>query len=64
MVFSVHGRLLSLISTWFGIHEDEWSVLVAVEVRTRATPTRVRLPDVDIDYAGNRPATLVKPGSS
>ena len=61
VVFSVHGRLQSLISTWFGMHEDEWGVLVAVEVRTLVAPTRVRLPDVVIDHAGEWPQTLVKP---
>lgn len=61
VVFSVHGRIQSLISTWFGIHEDEWSVLVAVEVRTLVAQDRVRLPDVVIDHAGDWPQTLVKP---
>ncbi len=61
VVFSRHGLLQSLISIWFGKHEDEWSVRVAVEVRTRVSPTRVRLPDVIIDHARKWPETLVEP---
>ena len=59
MVKRVHGRLQSLISMWFGSHEDEWGIEVAVEVRTRVSVSRVRLPDVVVDYAGHRPETLV-----
>ena len=60
MVMSAHGKLQSLISIWFGQHE-EWGLDVAVEVRTRVAPTRVRLPDVVVDYAGRWPETLVDP---
>ena len=46
MVLSEHRRLPSLISTWCGMHEDEWSVLVAVEVRTLVLQPECALPDV------------------
>ena len=61
VVKRTHGRLQSLISIWFGNHEAEWSVEVAVEVRTRVSATRVRLPDVMIDHTGPKPETLVAP---
>ena len=60
MVMTAHGKLQSLISIWFGQHE-EWGLDVAVEVRTRVSPTRVRLPDVVADYAGAWPEILVEP---
>ena len=60
MVMTAHGKLQSLISIWFGQHE-EWGMDVAVEVRTRVTPTRVRLPDVVVAPSGNWPETLVDP---
>ncbi len=56
-----HGRLQILIGNWFGAHEEEWGVLVAVEVRTRVSESRVRLPDVVVVKAGPQPPTLVKP---
>ena len=59
VVTYAHGRLQSLISGWFMNHEDEWHTVVAVEVRTRVSPTRVRLPDVMVDHAGPKPPTLV-----
>ncbi len=56
-----HGRLQSILSAWFDRHEEEWDVEVAVEVRTRVSSTRVRLPDVVVDWAGDRPEVLVQP---
>ena len=61
MVKRVHGRLQSLLSMWFGEHELEWNIEVVVETRTRVSPSRVRLPDVIVDWAGPRPETLVDP---
>ena len=61
VVKRVHGRLQSLLSLWFGRHEEAWGVEVAVEVRTQVSPTRVRLPDVVVDWAGDRPDILVDP---
>lgn len=60
-VTCAHGRLQSLISIWFGKHEDEWQVVVAVDVRTRVSPTRVRLPDVMIDHIGQKASKLTSP---
>ena len=61
VVKRVHGRLQSLLSLWFGRHEEAWHIEVAVEVRTQVSPTRVRLPDVVVDWSGDRPDTLVDP---
>ncbi len=60
MVVSAHGKVQSLISHWF-YEREEWGLDVGVEVRTRVTPSRVRLPDVVVDYAGRWPETLVDP---
>ena len=46
LVAWAHGRLQNFISSWFDRHEDEWGVLVAVEVRTRISPSIYRLPDI------------------
>ncbi len=61
VVKRAHGRLQSLLSMWFGEHEDLWNVEVAVEVRTRVSATKVRLPDVVVDWIGERPEILVDP---
>jgi Uma2 family endonuclease len=55
VVMYVHGEIQSAISMWFGNHKKEWSVVVAVEARTRVSPTRVRLPDVIVDHLVNGP---------
>ena len=60
VVFSIHGKLQSLLCIWFGQHE-EWGLDVAVEVRTQVTASRVRLPDVVVDTAGRWPQTLISP---
>ena len=54
-----HGRLQTLLSLWFGQHEEAWGIEVAAEVRTRVSSSRVRLPDVVVDWTGDRPETLV-----
>lgn len=61
VVFSMHGLPQSLTCIWFGKHEDDWRVRVAVEVRTRVSTSRVRLPDVVVDNARKWPETLVEP---
>ena len=61
VVKRVHGRIQSLLSMWFGTHEEAWGIEVVVEVRTRVSATRVRLPDVIVDWAGDRPDTLIEP---
>lgn len=55
-----HGRIQWLIAGWFLRHEREWGVQGALEVRTRVLDTRVRLPDLVVDWAGPHPPVLVK----
>ncbi len=61
VVFSVHGLLQALLVTWFTTHSKEWNIKAAVEVRTRVSPTRVRLPDVVVGPRRRWPETLVDP---
>ncbi len=61
VVMSIHGRLQIIIGAWFERHAEQWGVLSAVEVRTRVTVNRVRLPDIVVDAAGAWPETLTKP---
>lgn len=61
LVFSVHGLLQILIGSWFQKHREEWNVKAAVEVRTRVSPTRVRLPDVVVGPRRKWPQVLVEP---
>jgi Uma2 family endonuclease len=61
VAFTPHGLVQSLLSGWFFSHEDEWLIRAAVEVRTRVSPTRVRLPDVVVDRAYKWPAVLTEP---
>jgi Uma2 family endonuclease len=60
MVVSAHGLIQSLLSGWFFSHEDEWKVRAGVEIRTRVSPTRVRLPDVIVDRAYKWPPVLTQ----
>ena len=55
-----HGRLQALIAGWFLRHQREWNVLVSLEVRTRVLDTRVRLPDLVVDWAGPHPPVLTE----
>ncbi len=55
-----HGRIQLLIAGWFLRHELEWGVQGALEVRTRVLDTRVRLPDLVVDWAGPHPPVLVE----
>ncbi len=61
VVTKAHGRLQSLISIWFGNHEETWPIEVAVEVRTRVSTERVRLPDVVIYKPGVKTQFLIEP---
>ncbi len=61
MVQWVHGRLQHLISMWFGQHEEEWDLLVAVEVRTRISPSIYRLPDVVIVRSAPEGGEIIEP---
>ena len=61
MVKSVHGSLQTALSGWFFIHRAEWGIRAGVEIRTRVSASRVRLPDVVVDYKRKWPPTLVEP---
>ncbi len=41
----IHGRVLSLLTGWFGGLEEQYRYLTFLAVRTRVSLTRVRLPD-------------------
>jgi Uma2 family endonuclease len=58
-----HGRLQALLTMWFGAHEKDWNVRVVVELRTRVSLTRVRIPDVCLlrRDAPREPVTLTPP---
>jgi Uma2 family endonuclease len=58
-----HSRLQALLTIWLGNHEREWNVRVQVELRTRVSPTRVRIPDVCLLHrdAPREPVTLTPP---
>jgi Uma2 family endonuclease len=61
VVQPVHGLLQLLIGKWFLDHRAEWDVKAAVEVRTRVSATRVRLPDVVVGPRRAWPPVLVEP---
>ncbi len=52
IVQRIHGRLQSMISAWFEQHVEEWGVVPAVEVRTKVSKSRVRLPDLMLSASG------------
>ena len=55
-----HGALRGLLAEWFLRHAKEWGITGSLGVRTRVTQTRIRLPDVVIDWAGPHPPVLVE----
>ena len=61
MVQWAHGRLQTFVSSWFDQHEDEWGVLVAVEVRTRIADSIYRLPDVVVVRSAPEEGTITEP---
>jgi Uma2 family endonuclease len=61
VVSSAHGLLQTIIGAWFFVHQNDWKVRAGVEVRTRVSASRVRLPDVVADRAYKWPAVLTKP---
>ncbi len=61
VVFSVHGLLQGLLMQWLLNHAKEWDIKAAVEVRTRVSESRVRLPDVVVGPRRRWPETLVEP---
>ena len=61
VVQSVHGLFQVILASWFMTHKREWGVKAGVEMRTRVSPTRVRLPDVVVLGLGSYPQILVDP---
>ncbi len=61
VVFSVHGLLQGLLAQWFLNRAEEWDIKAAVEVRTRVSANRVRLPDVVVGARRRWPETLIEP---
>lgn len=55
------GDFKSSSVTGFGVREEEWGVLVAAEIRTQISASRVRLPDIVVVPAGPQPGMLVDP---
>ncbi len=56
-----HGFLQGLLFGWFLKHKQEWGILPTLEMRTRVTDARVRLPDVVVDKARLHERVLVEP---
>ena len=58
-----HGLLQARLTIWFGAHELDWNVRVVVELRTRVSPTRVRIPNVCLlrRDTPREPVTLTPP---
>ncbi len=55
LVNYAHGQIQIIVGNWFITHRKEWDVIAAVEVRTKVSSTRVRLPDVVIDRRSDGP---------
>ena len=45
-----HSRLQMQLGHWFILREQEWNVRVMSELRTKVSPTRIRLPDVTVAH--------------
>jgi Uma2 family endonuclease len=58
-----HSRLQALLTGWFLSNEKNWNVRVVTELRTRVSPTRVRIPDVCLlrRDTPREPVTLTPP---
>jgi Uma2 family endonuclease len=58
-----HGNMQVALAAWFFNHGREWNIRAVVELRTRVTPTRVRIPDVCLlrREAPREPVTLTPP---
>ncbi len=59
VVAPVHGTTQSLLSLWFGLHDEEWQIHCMVETRTQVTGDNVRLPDVAITIDGPLPKKVL-----
>jgi Uma2 family endonuclease len=58
-----HGNMQAALTTWFFSHGRDWNIRAVPELRTRVTPTRVRIPDVCLlrRDAPREPVTLTPP---
>ena len=43
-----HSAWQQAIAFWFGLHADEWNIVVRPELRVQTSETRFRIPDVAI----------------
>ena len=48
MPTNLHAFVQALLSHWFLLHRQDWSVVPLSELRTRVRPGRFRLPDVAV----------------
>jgi len=55
VVSPVHGRVQILLGSWFGQHEDAWSIQSLAEARTQVSDRSVRLPDLSVLRDGPLP---------
>ena len=53
-----HGDVQGLIYNWFFVRRRKLGICPVVEVRTRVSPTRYRVPDVTV-VRGDRPAVRI-----
>ena len=61
---TAHGLLQMELGFWFRSHREEWLIRPISELRTRVSPSRVRIPDVAvvrIDLALKEPIRLTPP---
>ena len=56
-----HARVQALLTAWFLQHESKWGVMTSTEQRTRASSTRVRVPDLVVVVAGPQPPVIQEP---
>jgi Uma2 family endonuclease len=58
-----HGNMQAALTAWFFHHGRDWNIRAVTELRTRVTPTRVRIPDVCLlrRDAPREPVTLTPP---
>lgn len=61
MVQWTHSNLQYQIGLWFGQHRKEWKLTCGVETRIKIPSSKIRLPDVVVDFIGRRPEVLTDP---
>jgi Uma2 family endonuclease len=49
-----HARIQAALTGWFWPHQADWKIMVATELRTQVSASRVRIPDVVLVAAGSR----------